>query len=164
MHSTSTIAVVFPSIAGLALIGMGIFDGIRKREIRHRERMRAMELGLPAPNDSAWPGLVCIAIGAVVPVAALGVALVATLLAPDRSSHRAELAQVVLVEQPSQSTDYYRHVWVGSSMVGVAGAVGGTLLALKLFGSCKAGKRQVTGTEKLASYDPDAYDTVGQRG
>jgi hypothetical protein len=59
------LALLVPSIMVLRHLG-------RKRECEHLERMKALELGLPMPEDAVWPihvwiALVYIAMGALMP-------------------------------------------------------------------------------------------------
>src|SRR4051794_17934690 len=81
---------VYPIIGfALAFAGLGvgyfaIYMGIRhdryKRELEHKERMRALELGRPLPGDLSWFSTQRIGflMGAVAPVGCFGMALLAT--------------------------------------------------------------------------------------
>ena len=131
-----------------------------------RERMKALEMGLPLPGDGAWTSALCIAIGAVVPVASLVVGLIATLVPPGGrrlSGHSGDLSNVVFWDHV-QSSNYYITIWTGVGFVGVAGVVGGTLLAMRLLGSRDRSRGEAPAHAKPPVFDPDAYDTVGRRG
>lgn len=119
----------------------------RKREMAHRERMRAMEQGrLPATarGSQGWAALTCIAIGLGVPVASLMMAVSTT-----AGLHRID---------PT--------VWSTSALVGLAGVIAGATLALRTLGD-RAADAVATGHDSAwskPSYDPDALDVVGRRG
>lgn len=115
-----------------------------RREWRHAERLRLLEAGWPLPvtDEAAWPkALVCVAIGAVVPVAALVLTTVAYLSRYDAGP---DLFLVPVV-------------------LGGAGVVSGAALTARLF---PAGQRTAdTGPlAKPAVTDPDAFDVAGRRG
>jgi hypothetical protein len=115
----------------------------RRREMLHRERMRAIEMGQPpqGPASLVWPSLAALAIGAGVPICAL---LFAFLSARDDGGHK--------------------DTWIAAMMVGVAGVVGGVSLAVKMIDH--ANKSLAKSPEKPTPphYDYDAYDTVSSRG
>jgi hypothetical protein len=152
-------AIVVPTV-------LGFRHAARKRDLEHRERMKALEMGMPLPGDSAWTSALCICIGAVVPVASLVVGLIATLVAPGgrrMSEHPGDLSNIVFWDHV-QSSNYYTTIWTGVGFVGVAGVVGGTLLAMRLLGSRDRSRIELPATGKPPAFDPDAYDTVGRRG
>ena len=65
-------------IAVFVLSGIGAWyrGHTKAREMRHAERMRAIEHGLvPIETGGPWAGLACIGIGALVPIACFGVAV-----------------------------------------------------------------------------------------
>lgn len=165
MHASSPMfALMIPIFAIAVPVALGCHHAARKRQLEHVERMKALEMGLPLPGASAWPAVLCIAIGAVVPIAALVVGLVATILhTGGRGGQLAHMGPDIVFWDHVRSTNYYAVVWTGSGAVGVAGIVGGTLLALKLLGSRSRGRDAATAA-KAAQFDPDAYDTVGRRG
>jgi hypothetical protein len=121
----------------------------RRREWALKERMRAMELGLAPPVEPAatvWPAMAAIAIGAGVPIAAMVFAWLAKFTA-----HASD------------------EVYAAAGGVGIAGIICGSMLAGQIAGTC--GKKKARpqadrspGFAKPAQYDPDAYDTVSQRG
>jgi hypothetical protein len=124
--------VLVPTIIILKQLG-------RRRELAHEERMRAMELGLAGPTADSWPALVCIALGAAMPVGLAAICWLATL---------------------SGAGD---EVWMIALFVGGGGVLGGTTLAHRRFGKAKPPAEAETGA-KAAAFDPDAYDVVGRRG
>lgn len=65
-------------IAVFVLSGIGAWyrGQTKSREMRHAERMRAIEHGLvPLESAGPWAGLACIGIGALVPIVCFGVAV-----------------------------------------------------------------------------------------
>lgn len=116
----------------------------KKREMEHRERMKALEMGLPATGGYAWPALVCIAIGAGVPVGTFLLAWLVML-----TTHIDEEALAV------------------PCVVGVVAVVSGVRLAGKIL-TRRQHEPELPLIEvdraKPHSYDPDAYDVVGRRG
>lgn len=121
----------------------------QRREMQYRERMKALEMGLPAPGTGAWPAAIAaLGIGAGVPIGCFTVAWLATL-----TSHAREEA------------------FVGATIVGVVAVVQGTRLATRLAGG--SAPEPVSAPEpniaqhvngKPPVYDPDAYDVVSRRG
>ncbi|QDV35762.1 hypothetical protein [Tautonia plasticadhaerens] len=119
----------------------------RKREWQHRERMKAMEMGLPAPGAEAWSGRAAIAIGAAMPVA------------------------VFVVGWFANMTTHNDDVWVPVALVGGAGVLGGLRLAGKNIGSMIRPTPRpqprpsafARGTAK-PPFDPDAYDAIARHG
>jgi hypothetical protein len=112
-----------------------------KREWEHAERMKALELGLPAPGNESWAATVCIAIGAGVPVGALCIAWLASL------------------EQSGSP-----HYWIAATVVGSLGVLSGTLLATRLLPSSFRAQSPSFDTQSKPELDPDAYDVAGRRG
>jgi hypothetical protein len=115
----------------------------RKREWEHAERMKALELGLPAPGNESWPARVCIAIGAGVPVGSFFFAWVASL----ESGHGEPF-------------------WEAATMVGGLGVLCGTFLATRLLPSRSRAQDPAARSNPYAksALDPDVYDVVGRRG
>jgi hypothetical protein len=117
----------------------------RKRECQHRERMKAMEMGLPVPGIEAWSGRTAIAVGAVMPVGVFFMGWLANL------------------------TTHNDDVWVAVALVAVAGVFGGIRLAGRQVGwmarpAVKPQLRraaQERGAAKPA-FDPDAYDAIAR--
>lgn len=110
------------------------------REVEHKERMLAMQLGKTLPGDESWtsPGRLIAAIGAGVPLAALVVAFAA------------DKAHGVQGEAP----------WMACALIGISGVIGGTVLAYRhLFGPSES-----QSVAFKPAHDPDAFDVVGRRG
>lgn len=119
----------------------------RHREYAHQERLRALELGQPI-GRTFWPSMAAIAMGAVVPIAALGIAFVASLTHAGGDE-----------------------VWPFAGVVGLAGIGCGTFLVTRLLRTTVTPGTTWTApvesewhAAKPAAIDPDAYDTVGRRG
>jgi hypothetical protein len=124
----------------------GIWQERRKNEIAHLERMKRFEMGLPDwPADRAWPrALVCIAIGAGVPVTAFVVTLIAYL---------------------NKDVVGNDGIWVAPSVVSVLSVLSGGLLARQLLGRTgESGRQPLSAANGKPAADPDAYDVVGRRG
>ncbi len=148
MNGVSTVLTLgLVCIMATVPIAMGIRQKERLRRFQHTERLRALEMGIPLPGDRAWPAVVCIALGAVVPLGALGVALTATLSAPHWAHSGASMAIL----------------WGGAAAIGVSGVRAGAGLAHRLFDR-EYSQIPVMPAGKPAAFDPDAYDTVSRRG
>lgn len=135
----------------------------RKRELEHRERMKALEMGISLPIDRAWAAGACIAIGAVVPVGALIVALIASLNAPRFMQNGGEFVPWT----PEQSAVYFGCVWGATISIGVVSVIGGSLLSWFLLGRGmnRAASSMTHGSRSAKpAFDPDEYDTVASRG
>ncbi len=116
----------------------------RKREMLHRERMKALEMGLPISETNAWPAAVAaIGIGAGVPIGCFLVIWLATLTA-----HVGDEA------------------FIGAMVVGIVAIIQGSRLAMRLadVASYPLETRSAHVNGKPAGLDPDAYDVVGRRG
>jgi hypothetical protein len=138
------VAILMPLILVPTIIKMK--HAHRLKEWAHKERMRAMELGLAPPTSMSgtfWPSLAAIAIGAGVPIGAFFFAWMANL-----TSHVGEEAFLV------------------AGGVGFAAVISGAMLASKLIGGAHCGHApaEPPSFAKPSEYDPDAYDTVGRRG
>lgn len=113
----------------------------RRHEWRHRERMRALELGRPIPPpDRGWPALVAIALGAGVPIGTFGFAWLTAL-----TSGRAG-----------------EDVFIPATVVSCVALGIGAKLALRLL-PAREPADDPAGLTKPA-LDPDAYDVAGRRG
>jgi hypothetical protein len=131
------VALLIPMI--IVPTAMGIKHARYLREVEHKERMRAMELGRTLAEDESWsPMTVALIIGAGVPIVALGIAF--------------------NVSQRSGPSDV---LWMAAGMIGVAGVICGSILAGMQFS--KRDQPSAASVEKPA-YDPDQFDVVGSRG
>ena len=102
-----------------------------------------IEAGLPVPpiDEAVWPkALVCVAIGAGVPVAAFGFTWLASF-------------------QPPTGNE----IWFVPSFVSVVAVFAGVSLAARLFSPASGSDRSAGSLMKVES-DPDAYDVAGRRG
>lgn len=152
-------------IAGIAAVAFAIQQASRKRAYEHTERMKALEMGVSPAGDSAWPAAVCIAIGAVVPVTALAVAMVVTLV----TQRTMEPENLHLAWSGNRFEEFHGIVWGCATAVGIFAVVGGVLLSLRLLGRRRL--PSPTQTDAFAhdlrqkpAFDPEAYDTVSRRG
>jgi hypothetical protein len=116
---------------------------IRRRELEHIERMKALEMGQPVPGSQAWPALAAISIGAGVPIGAFFVTWLASM-----TGHA--------------SGD----IWLAPIIVGLAAVISGASLGTKLFG--RKPSANAPGPAAVANgkpvFDPDAFDVVSRRG
>jgi hypothetical protein len=132
---------------GLGIGYMAVYLGIRhdrqKRELEHKERMRALELGRRLPGDGPWlsPGRVGFLISVVVPTVAFGCAWLAT-----------------------REAGYQEDIWKTAAMVGVMSVFCGSLLAG--VGLMRHGQDQFSAVRDMdkPAVDEDAYDVVSARG
>jgi len=135
----------------LAFLGIGIgylaiYLGIRhdkyKRELEHKERMRALELGRSLPGDAPWLSpvklglLLCVG----VPISIFAFASFATV-----------------------QVGFHQDFWIAAGMVGLGSVICGSLLSGLSFA-------RTDRTHQLTEYAPkpelaeDAYDVVSSRG
>ncbi len=136
----------------MAFLGIGIayyaiHFGIRlertKRELEHKERMMALELGRSLPGDTPWltPLLIGFAIALSVPVAAFGFATVSTL-----------------------AVGYHADIWQAAGGVSVFSVLCGSVVV------CLSAARQARpegehlANEGKSQVEEDAYDVVSARG
>ena len=131
------IALMIPMV--IVPTALGFRHARLLRELEHRERIRAMEMGRLLPQDETWttPARIVAAIGAGVPLAALATAFLA-----------------------SQALGFHEEIWIMSGMVGISGVVGGTYLA----GRHLPGRDESPATAFKAEFDPDSLDVVSRRG
>jgi hypothetical protein len=115
----------------------------RKRELQHLERMRAIELGVSPQNPGSlfWPSLAALGIGAGVPCFAILFGFLSA------------------VSRPGQE-----EIWTPLMILGVASVISGAALGTKMLGLREDGAANLPGIVGKPEFDPDAYDTVGQRG
>lgn len=135
----------------LAFLGIGIgylaiYLGIRhdkyKRDLEHKERMRALELGRSLPGDSPWlsPARLGLLLCAGVPIGIFAFASFATV-----------------------QVGFHQDFWIAAAMVGLGSVICGTVLSALSFA-------RTDRTLHLAEYAPkpelaeDAYDVVSSRG
>ncbi|WP_169972617.1 hypothetical protein [Tautonia rosea] len=117
----------------------------RRREWEYRERMKAMEMGLPVPGSEVWASRVAIAIGAIMPAGVFGVAWLASL---------------------TTSVD---EVWIAAAVVGIVGVIQGSRLANRtLSGTQRLEKEDQRSSNAQGQgkpqFDPDAYEAIVRHG
>jgi hypothetical protein len=126
----------------------------RKRELEHIERLTAIEVGRSYPGEitnkllalppSAIPYVIAALIGALVPVAVFGCALLSTLL-----------------------FGIQKDIWIAAGMVGLASVMCGATLAGTVFQSSQSACEAEDSRSFVNSkphIDEDAYDVVSARG
>lgn len=122
---------------------------MKVQQLEHAERIRAMELGLqPRQHAMGWPGaVVCLGIGAGVPIGSMLVALLAVVAADAPN----EVFGIPLLIS-------FGAIWAAKAlaerMLGADGAAGDQAPSRVRAGHA-AGK---------PAFDPDAYDVAGSRG
>ncbi len=122
---------------------------IKKREWQHKERLRALDLGLAPPaTDHGLGGGTVIAIGAGVPVASVLAALITTLNLPFEMADYIPILGVV---------------WGCALMLGFSALVTSLVLGVLVMRSRKPAEADQFAALK-PSYEPDAYDVVSRRG
>lgn len=121
-------------------VGLPVFLGLRaeqrKQEMKHAERMRAIELGHPMRGDVGWwsPARLAIGMGVGVPVGVFGIAWVAA----------------ASVESAAP------FIWPSAGAVGVTAVICGTVLAARI-----PPPRSDAPDPRAKPYvDPDAYDAA----
>ena len=129
------VALAIPMvIAPVAIIAKTVS---KHRELEHKERIRAIELGRVLPQDESWwsRGRISAMIGAGVPVVTMFLAWMA-----------------------SESLGGREEVWITATLVGMTAVICGSRLATKL----PAPDPTILNTK--LNLDPDAYDVVSRRG
>jgi hypothetical protein len=132
---------------GLGIGYMAVYLGIRnerlKRELEHKERMTALELGRTLPGEGPWlsPGRLGFLIAVVVPTIAFCFAWLA-----------------------SREVGYQEDVWKTAGLVGVMSVFCGSLLAG--VGLMRQGQlsQPVNTPASKPAVEEDAYDVVSARG
>lgn len=121
----------------------------QKREWRHQERLRALDLGLPAPDTDRGIGSgTVVAIGAGVPIASVIGALLASSSVPyDANEYMAILAII----------------WGCAIIISTGALVTSLVLGFMVTRSRKPLTEDQVAAFKPA-YEPDAYDVVSRRG
>ncbi len=128
---------------------MALAHRIKKREWQHKERMRAIELGMPVPDqDARLGGATVTAIGAGVPLASVFVAFFAT---SSISEHHEAYLEVLAI------------TWGCATMISAGAFITSLVLGLMLMRSRKPAGQADSFAMKPA-YEPDAYDVVSTRG
>jgi hypothetical protein len=131
-------------IGGLAIGPFAIYYGgrqqLRKRQLEHIERMKALEFGRVLPQDESWlsPHKIGALIGVVVPIGAFVPAWLAT-----------------------QQAGYHETVWIAAAMVGMAGVICGSILVLS---TPKSPADPSESRQDKPYVEDDAYDVVSSRG
>ena len=121
----------------------------KKREWRHQERLRALDLGLaPLDTDRGIGGGTVVAIGGGVPVASVLAALITTLNLPTSLPDYMPILAVI---------------WGCALMISTGALVTSLLLGFMVVRSRKPAEADQFAALK-PSFEPDAYDVVSRRG
>lgn len=150
MSSSNDLVVLIPVVAilmPLILVPTVIVlrQRARRREWEFRERMKAMEMGLPVPGSEVWAARVAIALGAVMPVGVFAIAWIASL------------------------TTTVDEVWIAAAIVGVVGVIQGSRLAKQAIAGTRPNGRDHDGLDLTQNhakpkFDPDAYEAIVRHG
>jgi hypothetical protein len=137
----------------LAFLGLGIgylavYMGIRlerqKRELEHRERMTALELGRTLPGDLPW-------------LSPLKTGFLIALLVPT--------AAFVCAWLGTREAGYHEDIWSAAAMVGIFAVIGGSLLGGIGFARGERKHQPApTALNGKPQVEDDAYDVVSARG
>jgi hypothetical protein len=122
----------------------------KKREWQHQERLRALEIGLPASVPDRTPGGgSVVAIGAGVPIASVLTAWMTTMSVSE--SHPDYMPIIAIA-------------WGCAFMISTGALISSLVLGVLLFRS----KKPAEGVDHFAAmkpaFEPDAYDVVSSRG
>ena len=122
----------------------------KQRELCHQERLRALEMGLPASGPDRMPGGgTVIAIGAGVPIASV---LTAWMTAISVSDSHPDYMPIVAV------------AWGCAFMISSGALITSLVLGVLLMRSRKPAEPMDQFAAIKPAYEPDAYDVVSRRG
>jgi putative exporter of polyketide antibiotics len=131
------LAAMILAIPLLAIV-LGVRQSRYEREVEHRERMKALELGRSLPRDASFwsPNTLCAAMGIILPLALFALAFSFTRF---------------------MKTEDTEAVWVFASLTAMTGMICGTVLAVLL------PRREPAPSDTKPMFDPDALDTTSRR-
>ncbi|QEH33109.1 hypothetical protein OJF2_16060 [Aquisphaera giovannonii] len=118
----------------------------RKRELLHRERMRAIELGMPVPPPEHGLGQAVALVGGGVPIVT---ALAAFLTSMSASNLADDPVPVLGV------------IWGCATMISMVALLTAIILG---FMAARSSRPVEQSASLKPAYDPDAYDVVSRRG
>jgi hypothetical protein len=122
----------------------------KRREWKHQERLRALDLGLTGPLADARPGGGSVAaIGAGVPIASVVGSLIATLSIPE--SHPDYMPIVAIA-------------WGCAVLISAGALVTSLVLGVMQIRSHQSANAPDQFASLKPAYEPDAYDVVSRRG
>jgi hypothetical protein len=122
----------------------------KRREWRHQERLRALEMGLPAAtSDQTLGGGTVVAIGAGVPVASVLTAWMTVMTIPE--SHPDYMPIIAVA-------------WGCAFMISTGALITSLVLGVLLMRSRKPAEPVNQFAAFKPAYEPDAYDVVSSRG
>ncbi len=122
----------------------------KKREWLHKERLRALEIGLPASApDRTLGGGTVVVIGAGVPIAAV---LTAWMTSMSVSDTHPDYMPIIAI------------AWGCSFLISTGALITSLVLGVLLMRSRKPGQPVDYFAANKPAYEPDAYDVVSSRG
>ncbi len=122
----------------------------RRREWKHQERLRAIDMGLPAnASESRLGAGAVVAIGAGVPIASVIAALITTLNIPE--SHPDYMPVIAVT-------------WGCSFVISTAALITSLVLGVLVMRTSKPAESVDPQAAFKPSFEPDAYDVVSRRG
>ena len=122
----------------------------KKREWHHQERLRALEMGLPASGPDRMPGGgTVVAIGAGVPIASVLTAWMTTMSVSDTHPDYMPIVAVA---------------WGCAFMISSGALITSLVLGVLLMRSRKPAEPVDQFAAIKPAYEPDAYDVVSRRG
>jgi hypothetical protein len=120
----------------------------QRREWEHRERMKAMELGLPVPRgQDTWGGKSVLSVGAGVPIASAFAAFLTCTDGPPEVD-RIPLAAIA---------------WGSAALISGGAMITSLILALLLARSRTSADPALADHHAKPVFDPDSFDVVGAR-
>ena len=144
--NTAIIPIVGMSIPIILVpVVLGLRHAKLERELEHKERMKALELGRTLPRDESWwsPSRISVAFGVVLPIGVFFCAWIASI-------------------DPKGSTSPVP-IWISAGIVGLAGVVCGAILAYRQLDNA-SGRRIENEMAHKPEIDADYFDVVGTRG
>jgi hypothetical protein len=132
---------------GLGIAYIAIISGMRqerrKRELEHKERMQALELGRNLPGDSPWlsPLRAGVLIATIVPIGVFGVAFLTT-----------------------RAIDFRPDIWQSAGLVSVFALACGSVVSCLAFLKRPYSETQDAGQIGKVTVGEDMFDVVSSRG
>jgi len=140
--------IMLPMVLVPTIIAMA--HRIKKREWQHKERLRALELGIPAgdPGQGLGGGTVT-AIGAGVPAASV---LAALLFSTNLRDTHPDFIPILAV------------VWGCTFLISSAAVISALVLGIMVVRGSRSPERSDAFATAKGPFEPDAYDVVSSRG
>lgn len=135
------------AVLGIGVAYFAIWSGIRhdriKREMAHKERLRALELGRPLPGDRPWltPTRIGFLTGVIVPICVMAFAA-----------------------RSVSSAGYQGEIWKFCGIVSMAAVLSGAVVTCVASNNESASRGKVADRAVKSNVDEDLYDVVSARG